>query len=258
MKKNGFLIATITILVLGFILSPFLSPIKSVMHEITYPVAQFFTQSTGRVGNFFRLLKNINTLAQENKALNDENISLKSQLDQLNEVRHENEILKQEINFSQTYRAYELIPAQIIGRSSTGFSQSLKINKGTKDGVVLNKPVLSLGFMIGRISSVDSTSAEIELVTNYSSLVPIVLQDSRGTGLLKGGLNGLIIEDIALDTQIKPGESVLTSGLGGDFPSGLPIGKIDKIVSLQSEIFQKASVKSPVDFGRLEIVFIIK
>jgi rod shape-determining protein MreC len=204
------------------------------------------------------LLKNIGTLSQENKSLSDENIILKSELSQLQEVRHDNEILKKEINFSQTYQAYELIPAQIIGRSASGFLQSLKINKGTKDGVVLGKPALSSGFMIGKISQVDAASSEIELVTNYSSLVPIVLQDSRGTGLLKGGLSGLTIEDIALDTQIKIGENVLTSGLGGDFPAGLPIGTIDKIVSLQSEIFQKASVKSPVELGKLEIVFIIK
>ncbi|MCL5795386.1 MAG: rod shape-determining protein MreC [Patescibacteria group bacterium] len=258
MKKNGFLITIIVILILGFILSPFLSPIKSVMHEITYPVAQFFTKSNNKVSNFFRLLKNIRALSKDNKALADENTLLKSQISQLQEVSHENDILKKEINFSQTNQTYELIPAQIIGRSPSGFLQSLKINKGKNDGIALNKPVLSLGFMIGKISQVDSTSAEIELIANYFSLLPIVLQNSRGTGLLKGGLNGLIIEDIALDTQIQIGENVLTSGLGGEFPAGLPIGTIEKVVSMQSEIFQKASVKSPIELGKLELVFIIK
>lgn len=258
MKKNGFLITIIIILILGFVLSPYLMPVKSVIYEITYPVAQFFTRSNDKISNFFRLLKNIGTLSKENKSLVDENISLKAELSSLSEVRHENEILKKEINFSQTYQAYELIPAQIIGRSASGFLQTLKLNKGKNDGVILGKPVLSLGFMIGKISQVDLASSEVELITNYSSLVPIVLQDSRGTGLLKGGLSGLIIEDIALDSKIKIGENVLTSGLGGEFPAGLPVGTVDKIISLQSEIFQKTSVKSPVDFGRLEIVFIIK
>ena len=132
----------------------------------------------------------------------------------------------------------------------------LKINKGSDDGVKDGQPVISHGYLIGVTSQTTSNNSEVFLITNTRSLVPIILQDSRGTGLLKGGLEGLIAREIPVDSEIKIGESVLTSGLGGDLPAGIPVGQVTDIISKESEIFQQVTVDSPVNIGKLEVVFI--
>lgn len=258
MKPNRFLITIIILLILGFIFSPRLGPLKNIVNEVTDPFASFFSHSTLSISNFFQTIRAIGDLAKENNELKKKNLELESKLADLKEVGHENEILKRELGFFQGQEEYQLIPSQVIARSPSGFLETLKIDKGKDDGVQLDRPVLSQGFMIGKISQVYSDSAEVFLITNSNSLVPVVLQDSRGTGLLRGGLAGLTIEDVALDTEIKIGEKVLTSGLGGELLAGLPIGAVEKVISIRSEIFQKTTVKSPVEFGKLEIVFVMR
>ena len=258
MRTNRFLITIIVLLILGFIFSPSLGPVKNITNEIIYPVARFFTLCGIKTGNFFHTIGKIKDIAKENVDLKRKNLELEAKLTGFKEVEHENEILKKELGFSKGQKKYELIPAQVTARSPSGFLQSLKIDKGQRDGVKKGKPVLSQGFMIGKISQVYSESAEVLLITNSNSLVPVLLQNSRGTGLLKGGLGGLVVEDIALDTQIEIGEEVLTSGAGEEFPAGLPLGNIEKIISTKSEIFQKVSVKSPIELGKLEIVFVMQ
>jgi len=96
------------------------------------------------------------------------------------------------------------------------------------------------------------------LITDYNSLVPVILQDSRATGLLRGGLGGLVIEDIPLNIPIKAGEEVVTSGLGGTMPSGILVGKTNKIVSKEGDIFQKITLETPINIYYLEFVFVVQ
>ncbi len=258
MKSNKFLITILVILIVGAISSLWINPVRNIMAEIVSPFSKVINNSANGIGGFFNNIKSIKNLLKENTQLKQDNLSLQAQLDNLKEVKHQNNILLEEIGFSKNQTQFELIPSQVTGRGINGFLQSIKINCGSKDGVKEGAAVLSSGFLIGKISKVYETNAEVTLITNSNSLIPVVLQDSRGTGLLKGGLSGLIIEDIALDSQIKSGEVVLTSGLGGDLPSGISVGKTENIISSNSEIFQRVSVKSPIEFSKLEIVFVIK
>lgn len=257
-KNIKFIFFIIALLILGFFFSSELVPIKNFFYQLTNPLSRVITDSSGKVKKFFADIRSIGDLTKENVQLEQENQQLKSKLAQLKEVEHENEILKTELGFSQEQKEYQLIPSEIIARSPTSFLQTLKIDKGSNDGVEKDKAVLSGGFLIGSIQEVGADYSEVFLITNAHSLIAAVLQESRGTGLLRGGLKGLTIEDVPLDTEIKAEELVVTSGLGGDLPAGLPIGTIDKIISSESEIFQRASVKSPVEFAKLEIVFVIK
>ena len=113
-------------------------------------------------------------------------------------------------------------------------------------------------FLVGRVRSVSSNSANILLITSNSSSIPALLQESRGTGLVKGGLSGLRMDNIPLDTKIRDNETVVTSDLGGLLPKGIPIGQIDKVASSQSDMMQLASIKTPIQINKLEMVFVIK
>jgi rod shape-determining protein MreC len=185
-------------------------------------------------------------------------MDLQSQIAILTEVQHENEILKNELGLAQsTPSTYKLAPASIIGRAATGYLKTVIIDRGVKDGVKTGQAVVSQGYLVGVVNQVYDNSSEVNLITDYNSIVPVLLQDSRGTGLLRGGLAGLTVEDIPLNVSIKPSERVVTSGLGGDMPAGISVGKIDEVVSKEGEIFQKVTVSSPIQIYFLEFVFVV-
>lgn len=257
-KNIKFIFFVLAVLIIGFFFSSDLISIKNFFIELTSPISKSVNNSTNSISGFFSNIYSIKNLIKENNQLVKENEQLNAQIASLSETRHENEILKKEIGFVQTNTQYQLIPAEIIGYSPTSFLQTLKINKGSKDGVEKGRAVLFNGSLVGTISEVGTNYSAVNLITNNKSLIPVVLKNSRGTGLLKGGLAGLVIEDVALDSQVQNNESVVTSGLGGDLPSGLLIGNVEKIISSQSEIFQRAEVKSLVEFEKMELVFVIK
>lgn len=260
MKKYRILIIAIVIVIIGFFVAPIgaLSAPKNVFFKILKPFSIVSNYSVDKVAMFFKTLGGLSSLGQENQKLIKENLELQSQLAIIKEVQHENEVLKKEMGFLNTKGDLKLVPSNIIGRSLSGYLRTIVIDRGTDDGVKIGQAVVSQGYLVGTVKSVTSASAEVILVTDNNSLVPVVLQDSRGTGLLRGGLAGLTIEDVPLNIPIKNGEQVITSGLGGDIPTGIMVGKTESVISREGEIFQKVTVMSPIQIYFLEFVFVVK
>lgn len=260
MKKYRILIGAFLIIIIGFIIAPTsaLKRIKNVFHQSIKPsviVSNYAVDSTAR---FFRNLVHLNSLNIENQRLIKENLGLQSQLSILKEAQHENEILKKEMGFLNQKSDLKLTPANIVGRSLTGYIRSVVIDRGVQDGLKEGQAVVSQGFLVGQVKTVFPNTAEVILITDNNSLVPVVLQESRGTGLLRGGLEGLTVEDIPLNIAIKKDEQVVTSGLGGEIPLGIMVGQVQETISHEGEIFQKATVKSPISIYFLEFVFVIR
>lgn len=259
-KKYRLLIIAFSIGVLGFFLYPTgaLDPAKDATHILASPFAKIGNVVVGHVSQFFRGILQLGSFAKENQLLIKENLDLQSQITVLKEVQHENEILKSELGLSRTIASnYKISPASIIGRASTGYLKTVVIDRGSKDGVKTGQAVISQGYLVGTIKNVYDNSSEVNLITDYNSIVPVLLQDSRGTGLLRGGLSGLTVEEIPLNVSIRKGEQVVTSGLGGDIPPGISVGKVVEVVSKEGEIFQKVTVASPIQIYFLEFVFIV-
>lgn len=231
---------------------------KNIFWNIVKPVGVVLNVSFGKVPKFFKSVFHISTIVKQNHNLIEENLELQSELAKLQETKYENEILKKELNFANSTNSdLNLFPAAIIGKTS-GYLKSVTIDKGEKDGLFKGQAVVSQGFLVGTVSSVRPDNAEVILITDYNSLIPVVLQESRGTGLIRGGLGGLIVEDIPLNIAIKQNENVITSGLGGLVPNGVAVGVVREVVSKPGEIFQKVTVISPVDISKLEVLFVVK
>jgi rod shape-determining protein MreC len=258
--KKWRLVIVILVLTLILSLSSFfgwLKYSKDFFWRVASPIGSVLKVSFGGVPKSFSSLIHAKRVFDQNRSLVIENLDLQSELVKLKEVSYENEILKKELNFSKTQNSSSLIPVAIIGRTS-GYLKSMTIDRGEKDGLTIGQAVVSQGFLVGIIAKTSSDNSEVTLVTGYNSLVPVVLQVSRGTGLLRGGLEGLIVEDIPLNITVKEQENVVTSGLGGQIPQGLAIGKVQQVISRPGEIFQKVSIVSPIDFSRLEVLFVVK
>lgn len=265
MKKYRPLIVIVILAIIGFLIWPTgaLKPIKNGFFVAIKPFSIAGNFTVDRISLFFKNFTHLGQLAKENQQLIKENLALQSQLSVLKEAQHENEILKKEIGFYNENNLVnqgnlELLPANIIGRTTTGYLKSIVIDRGTKDQVKTGQAIVSQGYLVGTVTEAMENTSEVRLITDYDSLVPVILEDSRGTGLLRGGLAGLTVEDIPLNVNIKPGEQVITSGLGGEMPFGIMVGKVGEVVSKKSEIFQKVTLDSPIQIFYLEFVFVVR
>lgn len=160
------------------------------------------------------------------------------------------------------------VPAAVIARGTNSFFRDLIINRGSDDGVRAGMPVESAEGLVGQVYRTTQNSAQVILITDGLSKIPVRLADSRATGILSGGrAGGLVVMDwIDLEAQITPGAQVVTSGLEGvtpqerianRFPSNIVIGQVVEIQSSEAELFQRALVQPAVAFDALEVVFVI-
>jgi len=251
----------ILFILIVLIASPFIyRPAKDAFLFISKPFLFVFEKSGSLLIssplNFLETIWDVRNLASKNEQLTKEVARLESEKAELVETKRENELLKKQLGFAQENKQLKLIPASIIGRAPD--LQYLILNQGSMDGVKLDQVVISEGLLVGKIVEVNFSTSKVFLVTNPTSAVPALTQESRAAGLVRGELGyGLLIEDLPKDINLQKGENVITSGLGGDYPKGLLIGKIEEVVSSPADIFQKASLKPLLDFSKLEMVFVI-
>ena len=119
-------------------------------------------------------------------------------------------------------------------------------------------PVVTNQGLIGRIDAVIANAARVQLITDPTSAVNVRLQNADTDAVLVGSTTGdLNLEMISQDVEVQEGDVVLTSGLGGNYPSDLLVGQLFNLRTRDYELFQQASVQSAVDFSRLEIVLVI-
>lgn len=204
------------------------------------------------------LIRSIRGLHEETTDLKETNLRLQAQVAALEEVRHENELLRQELGFAESGRdRFQLVPVRVIGRSPATYLQFIIVDQGTSAGLAVGQAVVSQGFLIGQIIEVTASTATVQFITASQSQVPVTLTTSRATGLLHGGLAGLTWEEfIPGSTPITTGEQAVTSSLGNVVPADVPVGSVETLVTGASDIVQRARIHSPVEFGKLETIFI--
>ena len=119
-------------------------------------------------------------------------------------------------------------------------------------------PVVNDQGLVGRVSQVTSNAARVQLITDPASTVNIQIQPSDAEAVLSGSITSdLSLDLVPQNVTIQPGDMLLTSGLGGNYPSSILIGQIVSVRNQATALFQQASVQPIVDFSKLEIVLII-
>ena len=241
----------------------FFHPAKNAFLYASKPFLSVF-QKIGQVFvgspiNFFSTINSISNLVDENARLEEKVRQYEVERVALLEKEKENVILKNQLSFIKENTDFSLIPAYVIGKAPTNFWQYLISNKGENDGIKVNQAVVFDGVLLGKIVEVNLTTAKVFLLESPNAAVPALAQDSRASGLVKGEIGyGLIFEDVSKNALLKQGENIITSGLGDEYPRGILIGKLDKVVSSPADLFQKASLKTLVDIAKIEMVFVMQ
>ncbi|MFA7465617.1 MAG: rod shape-determining protein MreC, partial [Syntrophales bacterium] len=132
------------------------------------------------------------------------------------------------------------------------------INKGTADGSKAGLAVISVEGVVGRIVESSWNVSRVLLAIDYNSNIDAMIQGTRSQGILQGGgAMGCNLKYVERSEEVKVGDAVLTSGMGGIFPKGLLIGTVVSVDRKDSGLFQKIEVMPAVYFSRLEEVSVI-
>lgn len=225
---------------------------------LTSGVEGFFYRQGLAIKGVFKKLGEIRNLRQERDQLLSNVRGLTEENARLREVDYENRVLREQLGLAREKIELNLLATEIIGREVGGFSDVVLINRGKRDGLKRNDPVVSGQFLVGRIKELFTRNAQVQFITAVDSVVNGMLQNSRSKGVVKGGIGyGLEMESIPKDAPVEKGELVVTSGLGETFPKGLVIGQVEEMISGQGDIFKKVSLITPVNFNSLEILFVV-
>jgi rod shape-determining protein MreC len=119
--------------------------------------------------------------------------------------------------------------------------------------------IVSQGIIIGKVEETYANMAKVVLLTDSESVINVRDLETEAKGVVRGKFGlGLVLEMVSQDDTLNAGDSVITSGLGGDLPKGLLVGKIQEPQSSLDRIFQEAIVAAPVKYSNLDVVFVIK
>ena len=135
-----------------------------------------------------------------------------------------------------------------------------KVISGENVEIKAGMPVIvSQGILIGKVEEVYANMARVVLLTDSESIINVRDLETEAKGVVRGKFGlGLVLEMVSQDDALSAGDPIITSGLGGDFPKGLLVGKIQEPKSSLDQIFQGATVIAPVKYSNLDVVFVIK
>jgi rod shape-determining protein MreC len=181
------------------------------------------------------------------------------------DIRRENNRLREQLDFAETLQL-KYVPAQIIGRDPDNLFSALVINKGKRDGLDNNMPVIAyqsgIQALVGKVVQAGQFESLILPVYDLNFYASARLADSRYEGLIEGQGNpetALLMRSIpkrARD-EINYGDQIISSGIGGVYPAGIIIGRVSGILYQEYETSMAVELESAVDFSRLEYIFVI-
>lgn len=221
------------------------------------PITTYFSNSGSRVTNLFSGIFNIRELQKENATLLDRVNELEVENARLIEIKNENNSLRADLNFvNKTDLNY--LPAEVIAYDPSNIRGLITINLGSGDGLKVGMAAVSEGYFIGRLTEVEENYSKIMLVTDPSSAIPVEIQGSATSGIIKGLLGtGLLMEKIPQGEKIEEGDTVITSGLGGEIPRGIIIGQVKNIERKENSLFVDASINPQASLSNILRVLVI-
>ncbi|HEY7063174.1 MAG TPA: rod shape-determining protein MreC [Chloroflexota bacterium] len=200
-------------------------------------------------------------LREQNVAYRDEIDRLQAEMVRLRELELENQDLRNLLGLRQQAPPGEMIAVRVVARDPLPFAQVLVVDGGSEQGVREDLPVLTWRGLVGRVIEVQPTSARVLLVTDANSSISgrIENPDSRATGVVRGRNDQwLLMQYLPQQEEVKTGDLVITSGLGGVFPAGLPVGKIAQVRRRDQDLFQEALVEPVAPLAHLERLYVLK
>ncbi|RJP57846.1 MAG: rod shape-determining protein MreC [Deltaproteobacteria bacterium] len=230
---------------------------EEIIFEVSSPFQKTIQSTVKGVktlwGNYVFLVN----LKKENTVLNKTINALKEENLRLREAAIANIRLRKLLLFKEEFTS-PMVPAEVIGEDPSSWFKTIILDKGSKDGIEKKMAVVTSEGMIGCVIEVSISVSKVLLSTDHSSAIDVMVQRTRAKGILEGRVNQTCqLKYVSRADDVRMGDDIISSGLGGIFPKGLLLGRVSKIKREGSGLFQYVEVTPSVDFAKLEEVFIV-
>ena len=233
------------------------NPMERVVMEMTAPVAGGAAATTGLLGDIWSNYVDLLEVRREN-------VELRKSVKRLNErivANNEAIVASARLKALLELKSAVGIPSlavSVIGEDSSGWFKTLVVDRGSADGLVEGMPVIAAGGVVGRLVKVAPHSSRVLLLTDHASAISAVVQRSRARGVVRGAGGGRCsLEFTVKDEDVKVGDTVISSGIGGVFPKGLPVGEVTMVKKGEYGVFQTIEVRPTVNIGKLEEMLVL-
>lgn len=269
--KNGMMVALVTIILFVIIGKTGenrdkISKAETVVMNTILPVNSFTSKIREGIFNRFSSLKNISNMAEENKELKNQISKLEEENRDLKNIIGKSDYLKDEIELLNK-TDLNLVPGSIISKEPGNWYNTFVIDKGKRDGikkgntvvqgVKINDRGIKEG-IVGRVYEVNENSAKVTSIIDESSNISFKTIRTQDGGVISGNLDSSLTGYLFdRDADVKVGDKLYTSGLGGVFKEDMYIGSIEKVINAEDELMKRINIKPAIDFKKLYKVLVV-
>jgi rod shape-determining protein MreC len=200
-------------------------------------------------------LEDIYQVRGRNQELQEALMQALVRMNALEQQREENIRLRAQLGYEPP-AAMRLIPLEAIAVRYRGLPVGIEVNKGSAQGLSPGLPVINSKGLVGRVEEVSARQAFVQLLTDPGCRVAGRVSESREQGIVRFlPRRGLILDNVPLDGQLKQGDLVISSGLGGVFPEGLPVGVVNSVIRDADQLFANIELQSTVNFNAIDELY---
>ncbi|MFY9615502.1 MAG: rod shape-determining protein MreC [Candidatus Dormiibacterota bacterium] len=258
-RATSYFVVAVVVAVLLLVLGQALrfDAVRGVAATIFQPFQVTFASTGGGIRDFIGTITSIGDTQGENRRLRQQVADLQRQLAASDQLQVTDQQLRDMLGLRNDLKI-DTVSAQVIGLDPEAMSQSMTVSIGSGKGIKPGMSVLGQRGLVGRVTSVQPNSAQVRLVSDPSLPVNVELAKTHLGGTLKVRDNSLAVEMLGAPTDLKldPGDILVTSGLGGNFPKGLPAAEISQFRYQPAQVTQVAQVAPLDDLNRLEYVMV--
>jgi len=237
--------------------------VGDIFSTILSPFQRFINYSDKKINDFFAHFEDIDKLRKENEVLKQKVHELVYENEKLIDLKIKNEELRRALDIKDQYSTMDMVGANIIAKDMGNWFDIFTIDRGTKDGIEIDYPVVTSNGLVGRVMQTDLFTSKVISIIDEDSSISARLSKTSDLVVVKGDRKlkdqGLCIMNyIPADADVSAGDRVETSGVGGIYPKGILIGTVKEVSQRTNELDRYAIIEPVVDFKRLEEVFILK
>ena len=256
----------VTLLLITFSLTVGSNIVSQGVNDVTNILGRMLAYPANSVNDFMESISNLTNTYQENQTLKQKVETIYELEVQLNDLKKDNEKMKEALKLQDTLNDYTLINATVIARNPDTWRDIVTINKGANDGLTPQMSVMSDNGLVGKVLDVNPTSARVALLSNNdNTLVRVAAMIQGEKESIYGTLTGfdhekniLIMSQIQATQEIKVGDKVVTSGLGGVSPSSLYIGTVEEVAMDRFGLYKEVRIKPAADTNDVRYVTVVK
>ncbi len=226
------------------------------------PVSEALHSVQNAIGDFFVRVFTPSDLQRENRQLRDRLLAQEQKLALFDEVEKENARLTELLNYVQTNANMRFVTASVIGRDSNPYIDTITLNAGSRSGVSEKMAVITPDGIVGRVTEVGPNWCRVRTMCNDKMRISVMVERTRDEGMLggiyeqDGEIRGTMLYYLPGNADLKVGDRIATSGIGGYFPKGLYVGTVLS-VNDEGRGTHDAIVSMEIDFLHLENALIV-